>query len=997
MEFAVLGTVEARIEGVPVPLGGPKQRALLALLLLDANRPVSRDRLIEGLWAESPPARADASLDSYVSRLRRALGHDRLERRPPGYALAVEPGELDVDRFEGLLADAGAATGRRRSQLLQQALVLWRGPALGEFAGEPFAQTAIARLEELRLGAFEQRFEAELELGHYTGLLAELEGFVSDHPLRERPRGQLMLALYRSGRQAESLQVYRKTRDALVQGLGIEPSRALSELEQRILRHDSTLDLPHAAAAHTHPSLIVPAQEDEPVARLPVAPNALLGRDRELNELRELLLREDVRLLVLSGAGGAGKTRLALEVARQTASSFANGAAFVNLAPLRDPELVGAEISRVLGVREAAGAEPFETLVAAVRTRELLLLVDNAEHLRAAAPLFVELIAAAPGLTVLVTSRVVLHLSGEHVYLVEPLAEDAATALFSERARDASTYFSPDEADDEAIRLICDRLDGLPLAIELAASRTRVLTPVEMLARLDSRLPLLTRGPRDLPVRQQTLRATLDWTVDLLDEDGLPDLMRLAVFAGGCTLAAAEAVGGTTVERLSSLIEHNLLRRTSTTIGSRYSMLETIREFALERLANSGETNEVQRRHAEYFLARAERLSDVIVEALKLQPLPPSPANSESRRRESSPSERERCGKLEELGVRRIAQLAGLPAGAAADGFEPDDWPLPSSPSSTASESPLQAEARLELANFRSALEWCIENALTEWSLRFVTALSWPLFRSDAAIEAMTWAERALALSGEVDLRVRARALEAAGALTTHTNELDRASDLLTESLRLFRQFDDTFWVGVLLDGLADLDLAAGRLQAARARYEESLAVFSDLTNEHGIAAAQFGLGVTQRDLGAARIARPILASAVRTFRELHDSPALAAAAHSLGDLELDDGNLNKAENCYRESLTLARDAKLSRWHIAHCLGGLAGVASCRGDIQRAGRLWGAVETFEAFYGIKLHSPDRGRYQRRIARVTGPAFDAAVAVGRRLTMSEAIAYALSPN
>jgi predicted ATPase len=256
----------------------------------------------------------------------------------------------------------------------------------------------------------------------------------------------------------------------------------------------------------------------------------------------------------------------------------------------------------------AAGADPLATLVAALRARELLLVLDNAEHLRAATPLFVELIAGAPRLTLLVTSRVVLHLSGEHVYPIEPLDEDAATALFSERAHDASPHFSPGDAEEEAIRLICDRLDGLPLAIELAASRIRALTPGELLARLDPRLPLLTGGPRDLPARQQTLRATLDWTVDLLDEDELHDLMQLAVFAGGCTLEAAEALAGTTVERLSALIDHNLLKQDSTATGSRYSTLETIREYALELLEKAQGVEGARAAHAAYYVALAEQL-----------------------------------------------------------------------------------------------------------------------------------------------------------------------------------------------------------------------------------------------------------------------------------------------------------------------------------------------------------------------------------------------------
>jgi predicted ATPase len=340
---------------------------------------------------------------------------------------------------------------------------------------------------------------------------------------------------------------------------------------------------------------------------LPSPPNALIGRERELTELRELLLRRDVRLLVLTGAGGSGKTRLALEVARDVVSSFANGAVFVSVAAIRDPALVVGEICRALGIRESPDEEPLQTLTRGLHERELLLVVDNVEHLREATPVFVELVSREPRLTLLVTSRVVLHLSGEHVYPLEPLDETSAAALFIVRAQEADPRFDPGPADDDAIRQICIRLDGLPLAIELGASRTRTLTPTELLDRLDPRLPLLTGGARDLPARQQTLRATLDWTVDLLDEEQTRDLMRLAAFTGGCTLEAAEVVCRTTTERLSALIDHSLVRRTTAALGSRYSMLETIREYASEALARTDEVDGLRRRHAKFFCGLAER------------------------------------------------------------------------------------------------------------------------------------------------------------------------------------------------------------------------------------------------------------------------------------------------------------------------------------------------------------------------------------------------------
>jgi predicted ATPase len=321
--------------------------------------------------------------------------------------------------------------------------------------------------------------------------------------------------------------------------------------------------------------------------------------------LRDLLARDDVRLLVLSGAGGSGKTRLALDAALRSASKFANGVAFVALAPLRDPALVVGAIARALGLEEQIG-DPLARLAAFLRPLELLLVVDNAEHLRAAAPAFVELLAGAPRLKVLITSRVVLHLSGEHVYPVGPLDERAAVELFCARARAAEASFVLDESNRQVIERICQRLDGLPLAIELAASRARILTPAELLPRLEPRLPLLIGGPRDLPARQQTMRATIAWSHELLDEDEQRDFRRLAIFAGGCTPQAAEAICGSVFERLWALADHNLLRRVVSAGGSRFQMLETVREYAAERLEGSGELDQTSRRHAGFYLALAE-------------------------------------------------------------------------------------------------------------------------------------------------------------------------------------------------------------------------------------------------------------------------------------------------------------------------------------------------------------------------------------------------------
>ncbi len=594
MEIRVLGPVELATHE-RVAITALKQRRLLAALVSRVGDACSTDFLIDVVWVGSAPASADKLLQVYISQLRKLVHPALIHRRGAGYALDLNGASVDAMRFTSLLREGKAALNdvnpALAASLLQRSLALWRGGAYGEFAYEEFARGEAERLEELRLAALEERFDAELALGRHGDLLPELSRLAAENPLRERVHSQMMLALYRCGRQAEALDLYAALRARLRDELGLEPAEDLRELQRRILQH--------------HSDVAAPTAEVETPPVLPAPPNRLLGRERELEELRALLARDDVRLLVMTGAGGSGKTRLALEAARRSAGSFANGAVFVSLASVRDPRLVPEAIAGALGITETPG-QPLDTLAEFLRSRELLLVLDNAEQLRAGAALLVELVARAPRLTLLVTSRVVLHLSGEQVYPVEPLEAEPALALFLERTRDAEPRFRPSSADKEVIRGICNRLDRLPLAIELAASRLRTLTPVELLARLEPRLPLLVGGARDLPARQQTLRATINWSVDLLEVEEQRDLSRLSVFVDGWTLEAAEAVCGTTLERLSALIDHNLLSRVERGGGSRYAMLETIREFALERLETAGESAEIHRRHAEYFLRLAE-------------------------------------------------------------------------------------------------------------------------------------------------------------------------------------------------------------------------------------------------------------------------------------------------------------------------------------------------------------------------------------------------------
>ncbi|MFC6935684.1 BTAD domain-containing putative transcriptional regulator [Actinomadura yumaensis] len=615
MRFGILGPVEVHSGTRVVAVGGPRVRALLALLLLDAGRVVTTERLIDGLYGEEPPAGAANALQSQVSRLRRSLGDARLvEGGPAGYRLVVERDDVDVHRFERL-----AREGRRAlpddpagaAGVLREALGLWRGPALADLADAPFTEGQAARLEELRAAAAEDRAEAEISLGEYGAQVPALRELVAAHPLRERARALLMRALYGSGRQAEALAVYEDARRTLAEELGADPSAELAATHLAILRGDAAL----TAAGAPAPDAV----------RLPAQLTSFVGREEELERVGAMLAAG--RLVTLLGPGGAGKTRLAIEAAAREDGEVR----FVDLAAAATASEVPKALLTALGVREGgmlpAGAgqappEPdsAERLVTALGGRRMLLVLDNCEHLvEAVARLAHRLLSACPELRVLATSREALAITGEALRPLPPLAlppegaapEDAAgypaVRLFADRAAAVRPGFEVDASNAPAVLRICGALDGLPLAIELAAARLRSLPVDEVAARLDDRFRLLSRGNRTAAPRHQTLRAVVEWSWDLLDEREQTLARRLTVFAGGVTLHAAGRVCGLppddAEELLLGLADKSLLQ----TDGARYRMLETVRAFCAERLADAGEVDRFRREHAAYFLDLALR------------------------------------------------------------------------------------------------------------------------------------------------------------------------------------------------------------------------------------------------------------------------------------------------------------------------------------------------------------------------------------------------------
>ena len=590
LEYRVLGPLQVWRDGDEVLVTAPKLKTLLLVLLVHPNEAVSADRLIDALWGDHVPDSARKLVQVYVSQLRSALGAEAIETIATGYRIRVASMGLDADRFDGMREDGRRALAAGNADLAlalaRRALALWRGPALVDVAYEPFASAEAVRLDELRVECTEDEIDAELALGHHEEVVPVLRRLCAEHPMRERTRERLALALYRCGRQTEALAALAAGRRVLLDELGLEPGLTHQDLERAILIQDSSLDAPTADGGARH--------------RLPAPNSSLVGRRDELAQLRALVMREDVRIVTVSGAGGSGKTRLALELARLAGSAFANGVAFVELAPIQNPELVLTTIAQTLSVPETPEQTPAGALASWLERQDLLLVVDNVEHVIDSAAELAHLVQVAPRLTLLVTSRRVLHVSGEHVFPLTPLPVDDAVTLFSERAaaRDVSMVAAEGTA---IIETICRRLDCLPLAVELAAARTTTLTPRLLLERLSDRVTALGMGPRDAPARQKTLNDTLHWSTDLLSDGERRTFARLSVFAGGSTIEAAEAIGETDIARLAALIDSSLLQRTAVGGEVRLSMLETLREHAAQLLDAQGDRSVAEARHASYY------------------------------------------------------------------------------------------------------------------------------------------------------------------------------------------------------------------------------------------------------------------------------------------------------------------------------------------------------------------------------------------------------------
>jgi predicted ATPase/DNA-binding SARP family transcriptional activator len=931
-------------------------RKLLAALLVCRGKVVSDGRLAQAVWGDRQPADPSAALQTLVWRLRqglRAAGCDgavRLLTRAPGYLLEVEGERVDSVRFDRHVRAAGVEPRERAVCLLEDALSLWRGPAYAEFADDDMIRAEATRLEELRLTACADWVDALLALDRPGQTLARLHATVEADPLRERPRMQLMRALHRLGRTAEALQVYREYRNLLAEELGLDPSTELRSLERAILRQDGSLAPPRAV-------------EKEPPA-LPSRLTSFVGRTGERAALRELLASR--RLVTLIGPGGVGKTSLAMKVATAAADRAPDGLWLVSLAGVEEVSVLAAAVADAVGAPPGPGGAEARVL-RFLRPREALVVLDNCEHLASACALLADrLLTACPRLRLLATSREPLGVGGEAQFPVSPLptppvhaavvelAGVDAVRLLVDRARDADPGFALDEASGPAVAHICRQLDGLPLAIELAAARLKALPVTEIAARLDDRFRLLSAGPRTAHARQQTLRATVDWSHQLLTDPERVLFRRLSVFRGGWSLQAAEEVCGGAdladhdfVELHARLVDRSLVvhRREP---SPRFGMLETLRQYADERLGEAGERDRLEAAHVTYFTRRAEEAEARLRGPQQEHWLGALRMDRDNLR--AALAWGRAHANTSELGLQLAAALGwfwyftGAPEGVA----ELETiLSVSRSASKHARARALQSIAVAArpgscivhpdprcAAAARASLDSFIELGDTRAAAYSRTLLAVEGIAGTESAESLGMLDEAAAEFDRVgDDWGRALVLFVRMELHFLTGDADAATGYTRQALDLFRSLEDQWGISAIQYHYGLALHRAGRLHAALSVHETALAGGrSGLTK-----AVQYALA----DMGHIALALADLDRAARHFAEARDlARQLGAEGNALaslgeGHLARERGNLAAAAQHYRETLRLLTGQGSPEWESA-ALVGLGFVAELTGDLAAA-------------------------------------------------------------
>lgn len=987
MRFSILGPIEVHGPDGAVLLGGAKQRAVLAALLLEANRPVAVAQLLSLLWGPEPPRSAPKMLQLYISQLRKLLEVGQgtpevLLTRSPGYEVRVAPGHLDLDEFEERVRMGDAAVGRddheEASRLFGAALGLWRGAALADLLHEPFAEAASHRLEELRVTTMETRARCELELGRHEHVRPELESILAEHPTREPTAVLLMLALARAGRQHEALETFGRVRTALVEELGIDPGPELQQMHTRVLRQDPALRwAPSTAYASPH--------------NVPVPVDVLIGRDDDLAAVGDLLDR--ARVVTLTGPGGCGKSRLAGEVAVSRSPDTPGGVWFLELAPLREPGLILSSLMTAMRLQPGMDADPARTVLDAIGSRDVLIVLDNCEHLiEESAATAERLLRGCPNLRVLTTSREALGIEGEHLWEVRALdfptgeihppsrAEAfSAVRLFARRAAAVSPGFRVNLSNRHAVAHVCRSLDGLPLSLELAASLVRSMTVDQIADRLDDRFGLLVGNARSGPPHHRSLRRVLEWSHNLLDPEERDLFAQLSVFTGTFTLESVESVcdhaaGVATAPVLHRLIGKSLVSVRRTHDSVRYHLLETVRRFAQDQLATApDEGRAVRQRHAQHFLHFAETAEDHL------------------------------------RGTDQLTWVQRLDA----------EWD-----------------------NLRAAVTWAESHSPHE-DARLATALSRACYLSGRYAEGRAWLATALRSASLPDL-LRARCLNAAGGLAFYQCDYDEATTRCREATEVFAALDDEAGRAASLTFL-------GGIARERAEYETSLDLhasaqdlFERLADPWGVAHSLQLTGFASWLSGDLDRAESTSSRALDQFRALADTERAGWAALDLSvvalhrqDVAGSEALLDESSSAFdilgfKEGIAWARDiaAQLElarnrpdgamlqflaalalhrelgdRWRVSSVLEGLAAVFAISGAAGPGAHLVGAAAAVRDRIGTPVPTCERPRLADTLAILRevlghGP-LERALADGRSLDagaacrLAECVASGLS--
>ncbi len=1185
MLIRVLGPIVVESAGTAVALGGAQARCLLSALVLHAGRPASTEALIDALWGEEPPLTAAKIIHKHVSQLRKRLG-SVLVTTDGGYALDLREVTVDAAEFESMLQQASlAAEPAEVVSVISGALGLWRGKPYANLSDFPAALAEVTRLEELRLAATEDLLESELELGRSSELVGRVEDLVAQYPLREKLWSHLMLALYRSGRQAEALRAYQRLRSLLAEELGIDPSPEVQALEERILNQEPDLvehglqsehtALPHgtvtflmtdiegstrlweaspaamAEAVSHHDQILriaiashrghvvkglgdgllaafdsaqaaaaaaVDAQRDlQPVSllatkvrialhsdeaeletggdyfglplsrvarlvdaarggqillsestktlvddrlpseasiddlgeyrlselsqpihiyrlqhpavsaefiplralpvtatNLPVQLTSFVGREQERSELEEILA--EARVVTLIGPGGSGKTRLAVEVAAATGDVRADGVWFVDLAPLTSPEQVAITVAAPFGVSGDTGRPADAVLADYLSDRAVRLVIDNCEHvIDEVADLVARLLQAAPRLQILATSRERLGVPGEVAFEVPPLplpdlddvhavGDADAVRLFVDRARASDPRFSLAGDNARTVAQVCRRLDGIPLAIELAAARVRAFSPQQLTALLDDRFALLTSTVRTGPERHRTLQAAVDWSYGLLEEADQMLFRRLSAFRGGFSLEAAQGVcgrpplsEGEVLTRLPALVDKSLVlvdRRPEK--EARYRLLETLREFGHERLAD-GELAELGAAHARYFATLAEEAESHLR----------GPDQKRSNARLAAAYDNIRAAlswsfaNEPELGTRLSVAMSHY-WDAVGPRVEAHKW-LDRAVAASADTSPeVRIDARLA-ANYvfvSAELSYAIEfarEALREAEEigdeprqgRAMRSLCWTLAMGGNYEDAVPLGERALAIFRRLgdDWEI-AWCLERLGQ--AEFRDPNRSLRYSREGLALWRQMGDRRRACITLYKMAERCLqGAGSLDDAERWMRESLAISDDMELTHDAAHARIVFGRVLRAQGATAAAIGELEHALESLRKQGDRRCMVRSLTALGLVRLDTGDFDAARDALEESLLLGRRLE-EKITLRHAFAGLARLRAAAGDADDAVALYAAMDRLNRDLGLE-HSPEV-ELERLRDELGADRFGDAWRRGQAMTVDEAAEY-----